>query len=97
MMDFLAPGTGIFAICFLWMSFDFYQLVLQMLRGLNFASNIAGALFFHQLWHCRFVYAIPMGLAMMVGAFRARMAITKRYVKNFIYHHAHRINRKTSN
>jgi len=81
---FFGPGTGTFLLfAFLWIGFDFIGAAANA-RGLNFASNIAGALFFISSGIVDFAYAIPMGLAMMVGAFcGARMAIAKgaTYVK----------------
>lgn len=84
MMDFSALVLAHFLLfAFLWIGFDFIGAAANA-RGLNFASNIAGALFFISSGIVDFAYAIPMGLAMMVGAFcGARMAIAKgaTYVK----------------
>ena len=77
---FFGPGTGTFLLfAFLWIGFDFIGAAANA-RGLNFASNIAGALFFISSGIVDFTYALPM----VVGAFcGARMAIAKgaTYVK----------------
>jgi len=47
-------------------------------RALNFASNIAAAVLFSYFGLVDFSYAIPMGVAMIVGAWcGARMALSK--------------------
>lgn len=75
---FFGPGTGTFLLfAFLWVGFDFIGAAANA-RGLNFASNIAGAIFFIWAGIVDYQYAIPMGLSMMFGAFcGARMAIAK--------------------
>ena len=47
-------------------------------RALNFASNIAAAVLFSYFGIVDFAHAIPMGLAMIVGAWcGARVALSK--------------------
>ena len=81
---FFGPGTGTFLLfAFLWIGLDFIGAAANA-RALNFASNIAGAIFFASQGTVIYEYAIPMGIAMMFGAFcGARMAIAKgaSYVK----------------
>ena len=63
MMDFSALVLAHFLLfAFLWIGFDFIGAAANA-RGLNFASNIAGALFFISSGIVDFAYAIPMGLA----------------------------------
>ena len=75
---FFGPGTGSFLLfAFLCAGFDFLGSAANA-RALNFASNIAAALLFSYFGAVNFAYAVPMGLAMVVGAyFGARLAITK--------------------
>jgi len=75
---FFGPGTGSFLLfAFLLMGFDFVGSAANA-RALNFASNIAALLAFTVLGLPNFYYALPMGLAMIVGAFcGARMALSK--------------------
>lgn len=81
---FFGPGTGTFLLfAFLWIGLDFIGAAANA-RALNFASNIAGAIFFALQGSVLYEYALPMGIAMMFGAFcGARMAISKgaSYVK----------------
>ena len=47
-------------------------------RALNFSSNIAGLLAFYLLGAVDYRYAVPMGAAMIVGAFcGTKMALTR--------------------
>ncbi|SEH45305.1 sulfite exporter TauE/SafE family protein [Selenomonas sp. KH1T6] len=47
-------------------------------RTLNFASNLSAALFFAFLGQIDYAYALPMGAAMILGAYcGARMALTR--------------------
>lgn len=47
-------------------------------RALNFASNIAAAVLFTYFGLVNFSYAVPMGLAMIAGAWcGARVALSK--------------------
>lgn len=81
---FFGPGAGSFLLfAFLCLGFDFIGAAANA-RALNFASNIAAALFFGYLGCIHFAYALPMGAAMILGALLGtRMAINKgvRYVK----------------
>ncbi|WP_196593321.1 TSUP family transporter [Pectinatus sottacetonis] len=66
---FFGPGTGSFLMfAFLCMGLDFIGAAANA-RVLNFCSNIAAVLFFAYLGQIYFSYAIPMGLAVMAGAF----------------------------
>ena len=75
---FFGPGTGSFLLfAFLCIGFDFLGAAANA-RALNFASNIAAAVLFSYFGAVNFAYAVPMGIAMIFGAyFGARMAITK--------------------
>ncbi len=75
---FFGPGTGSFLLfAFLIVGFDFVGAAANA-RALNFASNIAAFLAFSLLGAADFRYALPMGLAMVAGAFfGARTAISK--------------------
>ena len=66
---FFGPGTGSFLLfSFLLLGFDFVGAAANA-RALNFSSNIAGLIAFSLLGAVEYRYAIPMGLAMIVGAF----------------------------
>lgn len=75
---FFGPGTGSFLLfAFLLVGFDFIGAAANA-RALNFASNISAALLFAYFGLVDFSYAIPMGLAMIVGAWcGARVALKK--------------------
>lgn len=75
---FFGPGAGSFMLfSFLLIGFDFV-VAAGNAKALNFASNIAAAVFFSLYGSVNFYYAVPMGLIMIVGAyFGSRMAITK--------------------
>jgi len=75
---FFGPGTGSFLLfAFLMLGFDFLGAAANA-RALNFASNIAGISVFLYFGLVDFSYAIPMGLAMIVGAYcGAKMALKK--------------------
>lgn len=75
---FFGPGTGSFLLfAFLMAGFDFLGAAANA-RALNFASNIAAAVLFTYFGLVDFSYAIPMGLAMIAGAWcGARMALSK--------------------
>ena len=75
---FFGPGTGSFLLfAFLLVGFDFIGAVANA-RALNFASNISAALLFAYFGLVDFSYAIPMGLAMIAGAWcGARVALKK--------------------
>jgi uncharacterized membrane protein YfcA len=75
---FFGPGTGSFLLfAFLCIGFDFLGAAANA-RALNFASNIAGVALFAYFGIIDFAYAVPAGLAMIVGAWcGARMALTK--------------------
>ncbi len=75
---FFGPGAGSFLLFgFLCLGFDFVMAAGNA-RALNFASNIAAAVFFSMAGLVNFYYAVPMGLSMIVGAYvGARMAIAK--------------------
>jgi uncharacterized membrane protein YfcA len=62
---------------FLFIGFDFV-VAAGNARAINFASNIAAVISFGLIGSINFYYSIPMGLAMIVGAFTgSRLAITK--------------------
>ncbi|WP_042347326.1 sulfite exporter TauE/SafE family protein [Bacillus massiliigorillae] len=66
---FFGPGTGSFFIfSFLFIGFDFLQAAGNS-KVLNFGSNIAALCMFIYLGAVNFAYGIPMGLAMVVGAY----------------------------
>ena len=70
---FFGPGTG----SFLMVGFDFLGAAANA-RALNFASNISAAVLFSYFGIVDFAHAIPMGLAMIVGAWcGARVALSK--------------------
>ena len=75
---FFGPGTGSFLLfAFLLVGFDFLGAAANA-RALNFASNIAAAVLFSYFGAVDFSYALPMGGAMIIGAFcGARMALSK--------------------
>lgn len=75
---FFGPGTGSFLLfAFLLVGFDFLGAAANA-RALNFASNIAAAVLFTYFGVVNFSYAIPMGLAMIFGAWcGAHMALSK--------------------
>jgi len=81
---FFGPGTGSFLLfAFLCIGFDFICSAANA-RALNFASNLAAALLFMSLGLVNYTYAIPMGIAMILGAyFGTKMALSKgvAYVK----------------
>lgn len=75
---FFGPGTGSFLLfSFLLLGFDFVGAAANA-RALNFSSNIAGLLAFYLLGAVDYRYAVPMGLAMIAGAFcGTKMALTR--------------------
>ncbi|MGP1406898.1 sulfite exporter TauE/SafE family protein, partial [Selenomonas sp.] len=75
---FFGPGTGSFMLfAFLLVGFDFLGAAANA-RALNFASNLAAVLLFAYFGLVDFTYAVPMGAAMIVGAWcGARLAIKK--------------------
>ena len=75
---FFGPGTGSFLLfAFLMVGFDFLGAAANA-RALNFASNISASILFTYFGSVNFSYAIPMGLAMIVGAWcGAHMALSK--------------------
>ncbi len=75
---FFGPGTGSFLLfAFLCVGFDFIGSAANA-RALNFASNISAVALFIYFDAVNFSYAIPMGIAMIIGAFcGARMALSK--------------------
>jgi hypothetical protein len=75
---FFGPGTGSFLLFgFLMLGFDFVTAAGNA-RSLNFASNIAAAIFFSLSGLVNFYYAVPMGIIMIIGAYLgSRMAIKK--------------------
>ena len=75
---FFGPGTGSFLLfAFLCVGFDFLGSAANA-RALNFASNIAAALLFSYFGVVNYVYAVPMGIAMIAGAWcGSKMALTK--------------------
>lgn len=81
---FFGPGAGSFFIfSFLLVGFDFVVSAGNA-KALNFASNIAAVITFAYFGSINYHYAIPMGLAMIVGAIAgSRLAIKKgaAYVK----------------
>lgn len=65
---FFGPGTGSFLLfAFLLAGFDFLGAAANA-RALNFASNLSATALFVYLGAVNFAYALPMGLAMIVGA-----------------------------
>ena len=75
---FFGPGTGSFLIfSFIWLGFDFIMAAGNA-RALNFASNMAAAILFGSLGAIKLSYALPMGIAMIIGAWcGAKMALKK--------------------
>ena len=75
---FFGPGTGSFLLfAFLMVGFDFIGAAANA-RALNFASNISASLLFAYFGLVEFSYVIPMGLAMIAGAWcGAHMALKK--------------------
>ncbi|MCR5758368.1 MAG: TSUP family transporter [Selenomonas sp.] len=75
---FFGPGAGSFMLFGLLMAgFDFLGAAANA-RTLNFASNISAVIFFGYLGLINFSYAVPMGLAMIAGAYcGASMALKK--------------------
>ncbi|WP_026765687.1 TSUP family transporter [Selenomonas ruminantium] len=75
---FFGPGAGSFMLFGLLMAgFDFLGAAANA-RTLNFASNISAVIFFGYLGQIDFAHAIPMGLAMIAGAYcGANMALKK--------------------
>ena len=75
---FFGPGTGSFLLfAFLMVGFDFLGAAANA-RALNFASNISAAVLFSYFGIVDFAHAIPMGLAMIVGAWcGAHVALSK--------------------
>ncbi|MDM5188207.1 TSUP family transporter [Bacillus sp. DX4.1] len=66
---FFGAGTGSFLLfAFLMVGFDFLQSAGNA-KVLNFGSNIAALIIFLYLDVVNFAYGIPMGLAMILGAF----------------------------
>ncbi|WP_242144645.1 MULTISPECIES: TSUP family transporter [unclassified Bacillus cereus group] len=66
---FFGAGTGSFLLfTFLIMGFDFIQSAGNA-KVLNFGSNIAALFIFLYLDVVHFAYGIPMGIAMVLGAF----------------------------
>lgn len=74
---FFGPGTGSFMLFFfLCMGFDFIGSAANA-RILNFASGIAATISFAYLGLINYVYALPMGLVMILGAYLGtRVALT---------------------
>jgi len=75
---FFGPGTGSFLLfAFLSLGFDFLGAAANA-RALNFASNFAAMIFFVSFGLVDFAYALPMGLAMIAGAWcGAHMALRR--------------------
>lgn len=75
---FFGPGTGTFFLFgFLMLGFDFV-VAAGNARALNFASNLAAVAAFGAGGLINFHYCIPMGLAMIAGAWAgSRVAISK--------------------
>ncbi|MGM9924476.1 MAG: TSUP family transporter [Bacillus sp. (in: firmicutes)] len=75
---FFGPGTGSFLIfAFLFIGFDFLQAAGNA-KILNFGSNIAALGMFIYLDLVNFAYGIPMGIAMVAGAWvGSRFALRK--------------------
>lgn len=75
---FFGPGTGTFLLfAFIMIGFDFIGATANT-KALNFASNIAATVMFAYLGIINYEYAVPMGIAMIFGAYAgSRMAITK--------------------
>lgn len=75
---FFGPGTGTFLIFgFLFTGFDFVTAAGNA-KALNFASNFGALLTFWGVGTVYWQYGIPMGIAMICGAFLgSRVAIAK--------------------
>lgn len=75
---FFGPGTGTFLIfAFLLVGFDFV-VAAGNAKALNFASNLAAVIAFGLFGSIHFLYALPMGAAMILGALAgSRLAIRK--------------------
>lgn len=75
---FFGPGAGsFFMFAFLMIGFDFVTAAGNA-RALNFASNIASVIMFALYGSIAYEYALPMGLAMILGALAGtRLAIRK--------------------
>ena len=75
---FFGPGTGSFILfAFLMAGVDFLGAAANA-RALNFASNISAAVLFSYFGLVNFSYAVPMGIAMIAGAWcGAHMALSK--------------------
>ena len=75
---FFGPGVGSFLMfAFLFLGFDFIEAAGNA-RALNFASNVAAAGLFMYFDLVNYAYALPMGLAMIVGAYcGAKVALKK--------------------
>ena len=75
---FFGPGAGSFMLfSFLMIGFDFIGAAAGA-RALNFASNLSAFALFAYLGLIEYSYALPMGLAMIVGAYcGARLALTR--------------------
>jgi len=75
---FFGPGAGSFFIfAFLMIGFDFL-VAAGNAKALNLASNIAAVITFVYFDSINYYYAIPMGLAMILGAVAgSRLAIKK--------------------
>jgi uncharacterized protein len=73
---FFGPGTGSFLIfMFIFFGFDFVRASANA-KVLNFASNLAALIMFWSLGSVSFTYGLPMGLAMILGAYTgSRMAV----------------------
>ena len=75
---FFGPGTGTFMLfAFLWVGLDFVGAAANA-RGLNFASNIASAIYFACAGLVDYSYSLPMGLAMMIGAYTGAQTAMKK-------------------
>ncbi|MDZ5784053.1 sulfite exporter TauE/SafE family protein [Marinococcus luteus] len=81
---FLGPGTGSFLLfAFIFLGFNFVEAAGNA-KVLNFASNIGGLLAFIWFDSIHYAYGLPMGAAMIAGAYvGANVAIKKgsAYVK----------------
>jgi uncharacterized membrane protein YfcA len=75
---FFGPGAGSFFIfSFLMIGFDFVVAAGNS-KALNFASNIAAVITFIYFGSVNYYYAIPMGIAMILGAIAgSNLAIKK--------------------
>lgn len=75
---FFGPGAGSFMLfAFLMIGFDFLGAAAGA-RALNFASNLAAFVLFAWLGLIEYSYAVPMGIAMIAGAYSgARLALTR--------------------